>query len=117
MPTVLVADDDPDVLRLAALLLERNGYAVLRATNGVEALMLYASYSDRVDVVLTDVDMPEMNGIELAARIRNTNPAAKVVFMSGCLPAGVSVPSGCRAIAKPFNPKELLEALARERRP
>ncbi len=114
MPTVLVADDDPAVLRLTALLLERTGYAVLRAINGVEALMLYASYGDRVDAVLTDVDMPEMNGIELAARIRSSNPDAKIVFMSGCLPFDVTVPSGYRAISKPFKTKDLLSALADE---
>ncbi len=64
----------------------------------------------RIDAVLTDVDMPEMNGIDLAARIWSRNPGAKILFMSGHLPAGATIPSGCRAIATPFN----LTALADE---
>jgi two-component system cell cycle sensor histidine kinase/response regulator CckA len=114
MPTVLVADDEPAVLTLTAMLLEGAGYAVLRAVNGVEALMLYASYADRVDVVLTDVEMPEMNGIELAARIRDRNPDARILFMSGFLPPGARIPSGYRMISKPFKSTGLLRALADE---
>ena len=114
MPTVLVADDDPAILRFTALLLDSEGYTVLCAMNGLEALMLYASYGNRVDAVLTDVDMPEMNGIELAARIRSNHPDARIVFMSGCLPRDATLPGGCRMIAKPFNSKGLLSALADE---
>jgi two-component system sensor histidine kinase EvgS len=114
MPTILGVDDNPDVLKMTALLLQRNGYAVLRATNGVQALMFYASYRERLDAVLTDVDMPEMNGIELAARIRANYPAAKILFMSGCLPAGATLPAGYRAIKKPFNAKELIGLLSEE---
>jgi CheY-like chemotaxis protein len=109
-----VVDDDPGVRKVTTLLLERNGYTVLCATNGIEALMLYASYGARLDVVLTDVDMPEMNGIELAARIRASHPAAKILVMSGCLPIGTTLPVGCRMMMKPYNPKELIEALNEE---
>jgi CheY-like chemotaxis protein len=112
MATVLVVDDDAALLRLAASILESAGHKVLRASNGVEALLLFQSYSSRLDLVLTDVDMPQMNGLELAARIRATRPASKVLLMSGGLPPGISLlPKAYPHLAKPFQPAALVEAV------
>ncbi len=93
---------------MTALVLQQAGYAVVCAANAVEALMLYGSYGGRLDAVLTDVDMPGMNGLELAARIQAADPGARILIMTGCLPPGASMPCRCRAIAKPFRPNELL---------
>jgi len=112
MATVLVADDDAAVLALASMILQRDGFQVLRASNGLEALMLYSSYASRIDLVLTDFEMPQMNGAELVARIRERNPTAKVLVMSGYAPSGAAGPvKGCPVLRKPFRPAELRDAV------
>ena len=60
MATDLVVDDDSGVRKLAHFILEQSGQVVLTASNGVEALIIYTSYRSRLDVVLTDVNMPQM---------------------------------------------------------
>lgn len=107
MATVLLVDDDAALLRLAAQVLQRAGHAVTCASNGVEALFLFESYADRIDVVLTDVDMPEMDGLELAERIRSTHPGAKLILMSG-----VPRPAPYPFLYKPFRIQGLRDAVA-----
>ena len=70
MAAVLVVEDNDAVRQLVVMLLEQKGHSVLSASNGLEGLMVYSSYHSRVDLVLTDVDMPQMDGIQLAGRIR-----------------------------------------------
>jgi CheY-like chemotaxis protein len=111
MATVLVVDDDAAVRRLVVATLQQAGYTVVSASNGLEALMLYASYATQIDLVITDVQMPEMNGVELAARIRATASSTKVLLMSGCLPAEVAhLPEGYPLLCKPFGAAQLLTA-------
>ena len=86
MPSVLVVDDEPVIVQLVAMVLKQIGYAVLTASGGVEALMVYSSYHAKVDLVLTDVVLPGMNGVELANRIRALDPTVKVLLMSGSVP-------------------------------
>jgi CheY-like chemotaxis protein len=111
MATVLIVDDDPDVLGYATLVLETNGHKTVRAARALEALMLYASYADRFDLVLTDVDMPEMNGIELASRISRSNPSAKILLMTGALPRDLPIPECQPVLSKPFQPDALIAAV------
>ena len=105
MATALVVDDDPGLCRLARMVLEQSGHVVLSASNGVEALIIYASYHSCVDVVVTDVNMPEMGGIELAARIHAMHPSKRIVLMTGSILEGV--PAYCTMLTKPFPPDEL----------
>ncbi len=96
---------------MAALLLQRAGYGVVCASNGLEALMLYSSYGKQVDAIVTDIDMPEMDGIEFAARVCASDPNARILLMTGCMPEGASVACGCRVLMKPFRPQELVSAV------
>ena len=109
MATALVVDDDPGVCRFARMVLEQSGHVVLSASNGVEALIIYASYHSCVDVVVTDVNMPEMGGIELAARIHAMHPSKRIVLMTGSILEGV--PAYCTMLIKPFPPDELTAAV------
>ena len=82
-PTVLVAEDEEIVRDLVQLTLERAGYRVLAASDGDEALALRTSSDEPIDILLTDMVMPGMNGAELAQRVLAASPQTPVVFMSG----------------------------------
>ena len=109
MATVLVVDDDSAVRELVTALLKGNGHSVLAAANGLEALMVYSSYRARIDLVVTDVDMPQMNGIELVNRIRALDPSKRIIVMSG-RPLDDPV-ENCALLSKPFTPNQLRAAV------
>jgi CheY-like chemotaxis protein len=81
--TVLVAEDQAQVRRLAADALRSFGYQVIEAENGAEALELANHHPGIIHLLLTDVVMPEMGGRELAERLRTTRPETRVLYMSG----------------------------------
>src|SRR5262249_20680509 len=81
---MLVVDDDPMVLRLVCATLEQSGFRAAATTSGAEALTTYtAAGEDQFGLVLADVLMPEMNGIELARRLLRLDPSVNLLFMSG----------------------------------
>ncbi len=81
--TVLVVEDDTEVLRLAAEMLSRMGYTVLTASSPAEALRIWEERGSSVDLVLSDVIMPQMSGPEMAHRLAAGRPGVKVLYMSG----------------------------------
>lgn len=81
--TILLAEDNPQVRRLAADILKRQGYQLLVAENGSEALEKLKSHPGTVDLLLTDVVMPDINGKELYARLADQYPGLRVLYMSG----------------------------------
>jgi DNA-binding NtrC family response regulator len=85
--TILVVDDDAAVLLTTARLLQRAGFETLEIGTPAEALALIAT--EPVDVLLSDVVMPDMNGLELAAAVRERHPEIEVVLMSGFTPAAL----------------------------
>lgn len=80
--TVLVVDDEVSVLRLMQMVLTRDGVRVITATNGAEAVAVLSS-AEHVDLVVTDVVMPEMDGLALAGHVREMAEAPRLIFMSG----------------------------------
>jgi two-component system CheB/CheR fusion protein len=104
--TILLAEDDAGVRRLVAEILGGLGYKVLEAGDGPEALEL--SRSQPVDLLVTDLVMPKMNGQELARQLREEQPHVRAVFISGYAPdeAG-QVPPGDVFLPKPFSRDEL----------
>ena len=111
MANILVVDDEPGLLQFVGMILKQNGHTVLSASSGVEALMLYSSYRSEIHLVLTDVQMPGMNGIELAERLRAVHPTVKVVLMSGFVPDDIEVPKDLQLLTKPFLPDRLVAAV------
>ena len=81
--TVLVADDEPGVRKLAARILRTRGYTVLDAASGAEALDVARAWHGRIDLLVTDVVMPEMSGWELARRLQDERPGLETLYMSG----------------------------------
>jgi len=82
MPTILIVDDEPLIRTLLMLILEQGGYAVFSAENGAEALTIARRYGDGIDLVVSDVLMPEMDGPTLASRLRTERPKLPVLLMS-----------------------------------
>jgi CheY-like chemotaxis protein len=112
--TLLLVEDDDSVRELVRNVLRENGYRVLEASRGEEALELSELFAGRIDLLVTDVVMPGMNGRELARRLVNFRPQIKVLYISGYADNAVWYPGGLDAggafLQKPFSP----EALARK---
>jgi CheY-like chemotaxis protein len=82
--TVLVVEDEPSVRRTAVIALRKNGYDVLEAGSGPEALAVWSARSREISIVVTDVIMPGgMSGVELARRLKRENPSLKIICVSG----------------------------------
>ena len=119
MPTILLVDDDPTVLGLCQQILELGSYEVRPARNAEEAMRLlqnkHCQGTAVFDLLLSDVVMPGMNGIELANHIRNTNPDIKIVLMTGYSAAEITRIAGkdnpYRIIWKPFKAESLLRMI------
>jgi signal transduction histidine kinase/ActR/RegA family two-component response regulator len=109
--TVLVAEDDPAVRQLAVRTLQRYGYHVLAARDGVHALDIARSHPGPIHLLLTDVLMPRMGGPEAAERLRRERPGIPVVFMSGYTAGHDLDPHAERVVAKPFAVEELAVAV------
>lgn len=110
--TVLLAEDDDQVRAAARGILRRGGYHVLEARNAGEALLTCERHPQRIHLLLTDVVMPQMSGVELAERLRSLRPEMKVLCMSGytdeaILRHGV-IDSGLMFVQKPLTPERLL---------
>ncbi len=109
--TVLLVEDEPSVLQLTKRMLERNGYYVLAASTPGEAMKLARDHVGEICLLLTDVVMPEMNGLELSKQVLALYPNIKLLFMSGYTAdimthQGV-VEDGLHFIQKPFTTKKL----------
>jgi len=116
--TILLVEDDPDVRTLTRRVLEGAGYRVLEAANGVKALAIGERHGGEIDLLFTDIVMPEgISGRELAARLQAAHPKLRVVFTSGysaeIAGRALSLQAGENFIQKPAAPHELLESIRR----
>jgi len=113
---ILVIDDDDLVRETLRSILERAGFQVVEAADGLQGTRLYRS--DPVDLVITDILMPVMEGIETIRELRKINADAKIIAVSGGGRSGVTDFLGMakklgadRVIAKPFRPADLIDAV------
>jgi len=105
--TILVVDDDESVLSFVSGLLVRRNYSVITAKSGPEGLEQSRTYNSEIHLLLTDFQMPEMNGLDLATRLNRERPQIKVLLMSGFSDGMLVRNEGWHFIAKPFVKSQL----------
>ena len=108
--TILVVDDDLVIRGFAKKFLEIAGYSVITAADGEEGIRFYQRHQASIVLLLTDVRMPNINGLELAHRVRGMDSKLPVLLMSG--DAGCDWP-GLECVSKPFRPADLIETVSR----
>ena len=113
--TILIVEDEPEILHLSRRMLEHNGYTVLSATKPHEAIEIARKHKGGIDLLLTDVVMPEMNGADLAQKLQSAIPGIKTLFMSGYTTDVFSpdheVYDRIHFIQKPFSFKTLMRTV------
>jgi CheY-like chemotaxis protein len=109
--TILLAEDEVLVRAMAGRVLRELGHEVLQAVDGEEALSLGESHAGSIDLLITDLVMPRMGGLDLAARLRMRRPDLRVIFMSGYADRAVAarLPAGAPMLHKPFTPAALAQ--------
>jgi len=114
--SVLVADDESAVRHFAVRVLEREGYGVVEARDGMEALELIKRDGTLVEVVVSDIVMPRLNGVELMQALSVSHPDLPVILMSGYATealAELGIAAPCAILSKPFPSERLLEEVRR----
>jgi hypothetical protein len=115
MRTILVVDDEPMALKLVQTILEKRDFEVLASTSATQAIKIFEAQRDRIELLISDIVMPEMDGTKLAGRLVAMNPDLPVLFMSGFLTeseiADTSAISQYAFIRKPFRPSTLVQAV------
>jgi two-component system, cell cycle sensor histidine kinase and response regulator CckA len=107
---VLVVEDEVGILNVARIALEREGYFVLTADNGQAALHLSRMYPGEIHMLVTDVKMPHMGGVELTKRISVERPNTRIVLMSGNI-INEELDPKYLFLPKPFAPRKLTDAV------
>jgi two-component system cell cycle sensor histidine kinase/response regulator CckA len=114
-PVVVVVDDEQLVLSVMTRVLEKAGYTVLTAHDGEHALAVMQAYHARVDLIVTDIVMPRMDGLELVALLHGAYPSLRALLVSGKTQYVVDnrhrMDDDTRFLAKPFTPTEFLDSV------
>jgi CheY-like chemotaxis protein len=114
MPVIICAEDDPQLQHLIRRLLGDDGHTVLPARDGEFALQASRQHPGAVDLLLTDIEMPRMNGLELCEKIQAERPATKILIMSGDLSGPERLLwNGLPFLPKPFRPADLRASIHR----
>jgi CheY-like chemotaxis protein len=113
--TILLVDDEEDILQIGAKVLQKFDYKVFEAKNGPKAIEIYAENKDKIDLIILDLVMSDMNGSEVYDRLKDINPDVRVLLCSGYSIEGRAkeiIDRGCDDfIQKPFTYKKLTEKL------
>ena len=107
--TILLVEDEASIRQLIARLMRDAGFVVLEAADGAQAAAIAEINS--IDILVTDVELPRLGGIDLAERLRAGNPNLKVVFVSGNQDSSVAESLAAMFLPKPFRLRDLLEAV------
>ncbi len=105
---ILIAEDEVVVRNVAHLVLEREGYFILTAHDGEEALAIARAFPGKIDLLVSDIKMPNLDGLQLRERILKERPGIRVLLISGYVQPPVP---NCPFLQKPFGPTELNETV------
>ncbi|MBM2840862.1 MAG: multi-sensor hybrid histidine kinase [Bacteroidetes bacterium] len=115
--TILIAEDESEIRELLALLLETERYTVLKASDGQEALRIVNERRDGIDLLITDLGLPKLGGLELIQHARSLSPSIKIIAASGFGHANVREELRKAGVLhffpKPFSPMQMLETAKR----
>ncbi len=115
-PTILVVDNESAILNMCRMILEPKGYRVYTVKKGLEAAEFYRHERETIELVVLDLNMPEMSGLDVLAEMAAINPLVRILFMSGApmeeMPSSYK-PNLRGFLSKPFRPPDLLEAVRR----
>jgi two-component system cell cycle sensor histidine kinase/response regulator CckA len=111
--TILLVDDDDQVREFCRNLLAANGFRVLEADNGLEALLVATQHQGSIHLLITDLVMPRISGVKLGQVFQEIWPGVNVLYISGSPreTVGVGLPSDCAFLPKPFVPSALVKAV------
>jgi len=109
--TILLAEDDDAVRALLVRVLRLRGYSVVVAVDGAEAVAVAMSYGRPFQLLITDVMMPKMDGLALAAQLLSSGLAQRVIYMTGYADALLDAQGEATVLHKPFTPSTLAEAV------
>src|SRR5689334_4548200 len=101
---IVLADDEVTVRNLCRTILQREGYFVMCVADGSEALELSRSYAGAIDLLLTDVVMPHLDGVSVCRQVKAERPNVEVLFMSGRMSGQLAIPPSLSFFPKPFLP-------------
>jgi nitrogen-specific signal transduction histidine kinase/CheY-like chemotaxis protein len=115
--TVLVVEDDPVVRPIIGKILQKHGYKVIEAQSGEEALEISRAKTSHFDLVVTDVTLPGISGVEFASQVKEYHPDVPFIFCSGYTELGANerhlLPAEAEFIEKPFTPSQLIEKISK----
>lgn len=113
--TILLVDDEEELLTLGRIRLSAIGFFPITATNGIEALAIYREQGEEIDLIILDLLMPEMDGIEAYRRLREISGTVPIVFCSGCskeeLPTDITEDIYTGFLKKPYKPEQMQNIL------
>lgn|GEM_PF-2936087 len=110
--TILLVEDEQSLRSLTERILREHGYAILSASQPSEARQIVQNHDGRIDLLITDVVMPEARGTQLAAELQLLLAGLSVLYTSGYVPNASELPAGAAFLPKPFNREQLLSAVA-----
>jgi CheY-like chemotaxis protein len=107
--TILLAEDEPSLRQMLGLILQAAGYDLMIAEDGCQALQLAKGHAGRIDMLVSDIQMPGLTGPDLARELLRSRSDLKIMLMSGCASALGVFESEWRVLQKPFAANRLLE--------
>jgi two-component system cell cycle sensor histidine kinase/response regulator CckA len=112
----MVVEDEPTLRSLVSKVLERSGYAVIESSSGVAALELFSKTKPHIDLLLTDMVMPDgISGLQLADTLKAQNPGLKVIFTTGysseLMGKDFQIKEGVNFLQKPYPPQKLVQTV------